>query len=134
LTQLAATDTHALIWYATGRHRKLGRKALSFFRRADEGSAAVYVPITVLVEVAEAVHFRALALPRGLAGWVEGLRHSSSYIVQDLTADVVLRSHNLYDIPERGDRLIAATAMHLGVPLITRDPGIASAAAVPLIW
>jgi PIN domain nuclease of toxin-antitoxin system len=134
LTELAATDTHALIWYATGNHRKLGREALSFFRRADSGSAAVYVPVTVLVEVAEAVHYRALELPGSLAGWIEGLRHSASYIVHDLTAEVVLKSNDLYEIPEPGDRLIAATAVHLGVPLITRDPGIAVAAAVPLIW
>jgi predicted nucleic acid-binding protein len=79
-------------------------------------------------------HYRALELPGSLAGWIDGLRHSASYIVHDLTAEVVLASNDLYEIPERGDRLIAATAAHLGVPLITRDPGIAGAAAVPLIW
>jgi predicted nucleic acid-binding protein len=46
----------------------------------------------------------------------------------------VSRSHDLFAIPERGDRLIAATAMELGVPLVTRDPQIAKAADVDVIW
>jgi predicted nucleic acid-binding protein len=37
-------------------------------------------------------------------------------------------------IPERGDRLIAATALELDYPLITRDPEIAAAAGLELIW
>ncbi len=40
----------------------------------------------------------------------------------------------LYNIPERGDRLIAATAAALDLPLITRDPEIAQTAGVECIW
>lgn len=39
-----------------------------------------------------------------------------------------------FTIPERGDRLIAATAVALDVPLITRDPEIAACANVTLLW
>jgi predicted nucleic acid-binding protein len=46
----------------------------------------------------------------------------------------VLRAQALYSIPERGDRLIAATAAHMDLPLITRDPEIARAAGVELHW
>ena len=52
----------------------------------------------------------------------------------DLTAAIVLRSQELYAIPERGDRLVAATAAELDCPLITRDPEIAAAAGVEVIW
>jgi hypothetical protein len=62
------------------------------------------------------------------------LRRSGHYLVTDLTADVVVHSHGLYAIPERGDRLIAATAVTLGVPLMTRDPAIAAAAVVERLW
>jgi predicted nucleic acid-binding protein len=48
--------------------------------------------------------------------------------------EIVLRSQSLYSIPGRGDRLIAATAAHMDLPLITRDPEIAPAAGVELLW
>lgn len=51
----------------------------------------------------------------------------------DLTAAIVLRAEALYDIRERGDRLIAATAAVLDVPLITRDPEIGRA-GVEVVW
>jgi hypothetical protein len=46
----------------------------------------------------------------------------------------VRTAHNLFAIPERGDRLIAATAVALDVPLITRDPEMAACANVALLW
>jgi predicted nucleic acid-binding protein len=52
----------------------------------------------------------------------------------DLTWEIVQRAEELYGVPERGDRLIAATAAQLGFPLITRDPEIAAAAGVDVVW
>jgi predicted nucleic acid-binding protein len=46
----------------------------------------------------------------------------------------VLRADGLYEIPERGDRLIAATAAELDVPLITRDREIGRASGVAVVW
>jgi predicted nucleic acid-binding protein len=104
------------------------------FERADAGAGVVYVPTVVLVEVAEAVHAKRASPDRPFDAWVEALRRSGHYLVTDLNADVVVRSHGRYAIPERGDRLIAATAAKLGVPLMTRDPAIAAAAVVERLW
>jgi predicted nucleic acid-binding protein len=52
----------------------------------------------------------------------------------DLTTDIVRRAQTLFAIPERGDRLIAATAAELDLPLVTWDPTIAAAAGVDVIW
>ena len=46
---------------------------------------------------------------------------------------MVLRAETLYRIPERTDRLIAATAAALDYPLITRDARIREA-GVNVIW
>jgi len=51
-----------------------------------------------------------------------------------LTAEIVYLAQRLYAILERGDRLIAATALALDLPLITRDPQIAAAAGVECLW
>lgn len=47
---------------------------------------------------------------------------------------MALRARELFAIPERGDRLMAATALELNCPLITRDAAIASSGLVRTIW
>jgi PIN domain nuclease of toxin-antitoxin system len=132
--ELAVADTLGLLWAIGGKRSKLGRRARAMFDRADAGAGAIYVPTIVLVEVAEAVHAGRASLNRPFDAWVDALRRSGHYLVTDLTADVVVRAHRLYAIPERGDRLIAATAATLGVPLMTRDSAIAAAAVVERLW
>lgn len=132
--EIAATDTHALLWYAQGLRRKLGPSARGLFAEADAGRAVIYVPTLALVEVGEAIRRGEVRFADTFSGWVAKLLSSRRFIPVDLTLDVLLRAEELYGIPERGDRLIAATAAHLGYPLITRDPEIAAAAGVEVVW
>ena len=127
------TDTHALIWYAQAKPKKLGRRARLAFEQAEAGKAVIYVPTIVLVEALELVRrgYLELSLPPGR--WVNALLSAGGFMVADLTTDVVLAGHGLYAIPERNDRLIAATAQSLRLPLITRDPEI-SAAGIDVVW
>ena len=134
MTHIAVVDTHALIWFALGRRKRLGRRALAFLDRVEAGDAAAWVPALVLVEVLEAAHRGVIRLAGGSEAWVQCLVSSGSWFVADLTADVALGADSLYGIPERGDRLIAATAVHLDLPLVTRDPAIARAAGVARLW
>ena len=134
MREVAVTDTHALIWYALQRPAKLGAEARPFFDRVVEGRAALYVPTLTLVEVLEAEHRGAIELQGGGEAWVRRLLGSGSFFEAPLSAEIVLRAQALYAIPERTDRLIAATAAHLDLPLITRDPEIARAGEVDLLW
>lgn len=131
---VAVTDSQALIWYAMGPHRKLGRRARALFDRTDKGQATIYVPVLVLVEIAEALRRGVIRCDGGFSRWAARLLSSGRFPVADMTADVVLEAESLYTIPERGDRLIAATAAHLDVPLITNDPAIARVPTLRTIW
>jgi len=134
VAELAVTDTHALVWYATGVDRKLGRRARRLFERADAGRAAIFLPAIVLVEIAENVQTGRIRLEMPFVDWEEALFSSARYFPVELNRAVVRASEGLYGIPERGDRLIAGTAVHLGCPLITRDPEIGRIAGLEVIW
>lgn len=131
---VAVTDSHALIWYAMGPSRKLGRRARALFARAESGQATIYVPALVLVEIAEAVRRGVIVCEGGFSRWAQRLLTSGRFCAVDLSVDVVLQAEALYSIPERGDRLIAATAAHLDVPLITNDPAMARVPSIRTIW
>lgn len=131
---LAVIDTHALIWALTGQRRRLGQAALRLIDSVDRGEAALYVPTLSLVEVGEAERRGAIRLRGGFDRWVEGLFSTGRYHPADLTTAIVRRAQTLFEIPERADRLIAATAAELDLALITRDAAIAETAGVDTIW
>lgn len=131
---VAVTDTHALIWHITGESRKLGPRARAFFERADRGAATVFVPALAIVELAEAAHRGVLGFDGGISRWVASFLQSGGFVAADLTLDVVVAAERLYMIPERGDRLVAATALHLDCPLITRDPAMSRIAGLDALW
>lgn len=131
----AVIDTHALIWWLAGRMRSLGRAARGFVERVDAGDAVAHVPSLVLVELSEAIRRGVVSLGEPFEGFVQRLENTPSrYRVVPLDAAIVARAHTLHAIPERGDRLIAATAQQLGLPLFTRDPVVASVVGRDVIW
>jgi PIN domain nuclease of toxin-antitoxin system len=134
VTRVAVTDSHALIWYAIGPGRKLGRAARALFAKAERGRATIYVPALVLVEIAEAFRRGGLRRDGGFARWARQLFSSGFFVPADLTSAVIMEAEALYAIPERGDRLIAATAVHLEMPLITADPVLVRIASVETVW
>ncbi len=131
----AVLDTHTLLWWLAGRMRSLGRSAARFVASVDGGDAVAHVPAVVLVELSEAIQRGVFSLGEPFDVFVQRLENTPSrYRVVPLDAAVVARAHTLFEIPERGDRLIAATARQLSLPLITRDAEIARVCGVSAIW
>ena len=110
------------LWWSLGPLKKLGRQARNIFGLAESGQATIYIPVLSFVEIAEAMRRGAFPGAPAFSRWTAQVLASSNFLAADLTADVIVEAESLYSIPERGDRLIAATAVHLGYPLITRDP------------
>lgn len=127
-------DTHAVIWYLEDDAR-LGPNAGAYFDACDAGEIIVYVPIICLVEMVYLEERRSITaglrqkLSQDLRSGRTGLRSA------DLTPEVVdaLAGIPRADIPEMPDRIIAATALALGLPLLTRDQRI-QRSQVGTIW
>jgi PIN domain nuclease of toxin-antitoxin system len=135
IPEIAVIDTHALIWWIDGDRRRIGRRALRFFDHVDEGRAVACIPTVALIELSESVHSGKVSLYRSFDAVLTGIRETPSrYQIVPLTGEIVARAHALFAIPERGDRLIAATAAELGYPIVTRDPAITGAIGADHVW
>jgi len=133
MSELLVTDTHALVWHVTGQGRKLGRAARRAYARAEEGDVLIAVPVVVLAEILEAAARGVLALDGGFERWLDRLERHPGFGPVGLSVQMLRVSAGLLRIPERPDRLIAATAAHFECPLITGDPEIAGA-GVEVLW
>ena len=100
-----------------------------------EGGRPVYVSAISFVETIYLVERGRLPL-EALQRLEAGLRAAASgLLVQPVDEEVAQAVHRVPRnmVPDMPDRIIAATALHLGLPLITRDQRIQSA-GINTIW
>jgi PIN domain nuclease of toxin-antitoxin system len=130
----AVTDTHALIWYLEDSPR-LGPAAKQVFDACDRGELRVYVPTICLVEILYLQEKGRIPTPLKAQLDTELDSGATGLAAVALTAEVARTVADVPrgDVPDMPDRIIAATALHLGVPLISRDHRI-ELADVETIW
>ena len=114
------TDTQALVKFMMGK-KVINDKSHQAFQSADKGEAAIIIPAIVLMEVLYL--FEKNRIDINLLQ-TEELFKSQNYQFEPLSFDILKTASEIDDIPELHDRLIAATARYLGLPLITNDPVI----------
>jgi len=125
--------THATIWYLEGSPR-LSAPALRAVEAALDNAEPVYVSAVTVVELVYLVEkgrFPSDLLDR----LIQELHRPAAELrvaALDLMTAETLRTVStvIRDMP---DRMIAATAIALGVALVTRDRQIGSA-GIPVIW
>ncbi len=127
-------DTHALIWYLEDSSR-LGVAARSAFNACDKGEADVYIPTICLVEI---IYLQEKGrIPADLLTQLEDELQAgkTGLIIADLTIEVAKTMKRIprTAVPDMPDRIIAATALHLGFSLLSRDRKI-QLASVDTIW
>jgi len=130
----AVLDTHTAVWYMLSS-KDLSPLALRAIEDSLQGGEAVYLPSISLVEIiylVEKGRLPGLALERVSAALNSpdvGLKLAA--LDRSVAESVPRISRGL--VPDMPDRIIAATALSLGLPLITRDQRI-HAAGIQTIW
>ena len=129
------TDTHPLVYFTGGRHKKLSERVLKIFRRAEAGQEVIYIPVLVFMEIDILRRKGKIDLADGgLALWVRELLRYPGFVAQDVTLEILLESIGRADIRDPIDSLIAATARDLELQLITADEQISESAGVEIYW
>ncbi len=129
----AVTDTHPLIFHATGGG-VLGKKAQAVFDAAERRDAIIYVPMAVIWEVGLLARAVRINLRRPVRTFFDDLFSNPAYQPYTLEAAQVFDADNLRFTRDPFDALIVAAARDLGLPLLTRDAVIRQAGVVKAIW
>jgi PIN domain nuclease of toxin-antitoxin system len=129
------TDTHALLWHILSSS-KLSPAATLIFKQTDENEARIYIPTIVLVETVYLIE--KAKVPKSAIDTVIGLLETqpTNYCLAHLELSTirVMQTLSRQLIPEMPDRIITATALEFGLPLITKDSKITAAKVVQVIW
>ncbi len=129
------TDTHALLWHILQSER-LSKKAALIFNQADNNDVRIYIPNIVLVEIVYLME-KAKISNKSLEKLINLLdRNPNNYQMTQITVSTIRTMQSLQRqlIPDMPDRIIIATAVELGLPLITKDSKIIKANVIEIIW
>lgn len=125
---MVVLDTHVLIWWLT-MPDKLSRRAA----RALKAAKRVGVPAISTWEIALLATRGRIRLDRPTLEWLNAALATPRIELLPLTPSVATWSTR-WPQGDPADRLIAATALVEGAPLVSADAVLASFAGVDVIW
>jgi PIN domain nuclease of toxin-antitoxin system len=127
-------DTHALMWWAeeSSKLSKKARQAATAAARRRELIASAFS----VFEITTLERRGRIAFKIPLSEWLASLRVLPELTIQPVTDEIAERAGALGDVfpGDPGDRLIAATALVLDVPLITADTKLRDLPNLTTIW
>jgi PIN domain nuclease of toxin-antitoxin system len=127
------TDTHPLVWYATGKHRQLSHRVLQAFHAASDAEALIYVPVFVLWEIAMLLKVGRIALHEPYGDWVEHLLAQPGFALAAVDVRMLAEAYS-YPFPDPFDSVITATARVMDLPLMTKDAEINTSQLADVFW
>ncbi len=127
-------DTHAILWYIT-QDPRLSQKALDALEATASAGDPIYVPAICLVELIyliEKNRLPAAAEDRLLAA-LDDPQSPPRFVPMERAIVDAVKLVGRDEVPDMPDRIVAATALALQIPLISRDARI-RATQVQTIW
>ncbi|MDQ3130436.1 MAG: type II toxin-antitoxin system VapC family toxin [Acidobacteriota bacterium] len=129
------TDTHALIWYLFAMP-ELSSDAKNFMDNVAASGGNIFIPTISFVEIiylAEKGKLGANVLPRiNAAIQTANSVLKSIELTHQITTSLAWIPRSI--VPDMPDRIIAATALHLNIPLVTKDHKIQALQNLITIW
>lgn len=128
-------DTHTLIWYLCDIG-KLSTAALAALDRTTNTNNPIVISAISLVEIVYLIEKGRLpseVLTRILNA-VDATDVALAVTALDRNISEKLKQINRANVPDMPDRIIAATALHLAIPLVTCDRKIQNLTIIQTIW
>ena len=123
------SDTQALVKFMMGQ-KVINEQCHQAFLSADRGENIIIMPAVVLMEVLYLFEKNRIKID---LIQTEDLLKSKNYQFEPLSLEILKTAMEINDIPELHDRLIAATARYLDIPIITNDPVIRKSMFVKIL-
>ncbi|MGI8751685.1 MAG: type II toxin-antitoxin system VapC family toxin [Acidimicrobiales bacterium] len=127
-------DSHAIVWYVQGSKR-LSDHARTTLAGA-EAERNLVVSVASLIDLWYVTQTTQAVTPAQLAGLRERLVSSEAVTLQPITVAIADATTGIPRtlLADPWDRLIVATSLALGIPLVTRDRSIQASGLVSAIW
>ena len=127
-------DTHSFVWLIK-TPLKLSAKAKKEILKAQK-EKEIFISSISAWEIALLVKEGKLNLGIEVSQWVEKLARNSAIHFIPVDNEIAIKSVNLVDFTNKdpADRIIVATAKHLGAKLITSDRRILKYKGVQAVW
>ena len=127
-------DTHAALWYLL-KNPRLSATARQFM---DDAAASGLDIVLSPIRLAEIVYLvEKNRLPASAYHDLKNALADPDYVIEEapFTVEIVDAMHQIprSDVPDMPDRIVAATGVYFGVPVISRDARIRSS-NVHTVW
>jgi len=129
-------DTHAVVWYIDAPHNLSTTATAALDAATNTSGERILISAITLVEIrylVEKNRIKAAVLER-IEQELDEPDPMVVVVSLDRTVCDALGSIPRYAVPDMPDRIIAATALSLGLPLVTRDTKIQSLSNITIVW
>lgn len=123
-------DTNAIIRHFA-RLPNLGRKAKPNIEQGENNEHRLFISVISLMEIMYLAEKN--RIPIDFAETIQQLNFKTCYTIVDLNVDILSEATTV-KFYELHDRLIIATAKHIGIPIISSDKKFKQVEEIEVIW